>query len=449
MTHFAAEDRALAWSTGDGPAALAGDEDKHPPRATRPTDPASFVSMWADLGDIGRSSETGGYRRFALTPEDGQLREWFDQEAARRSLDRTVDRAGNLWAWWGDPETDGPGIVTGSHLDSVPEGGAFDGPLGVVSAFAALDLLRSQGFTPRRPIGVACFGDEEGARFGVPCSGSRILTGALDSARARALTDPEGISYADAMAWAGRAPHLLAPDPEALARVGTFVELHVEQGRGLVELDAPVGVASEIWPHGRWRFTFDGRADHAGTTRMADRADPMLTYAMTALAANKQARSRGARATFGRIMVTPNGINAIPSQVIAWLDARADKPRTLDGLLADVRNQASTRARQDGTTVDVTVESASGSVQFDVALRDRLAAALDHVPILPTAAGHDAGILSAAGIPTAMLFVRNPSGISHSPDEFAEPEDCAAGVGALADVLRELTVTGHDDQIRE
>jgi len=449
MTHFAPEDRASASSRHDSTADVAGDDDDPSPEDATRTVPASFVSMWADLGDIGRSSETGGYRRFALTPEDGQLREWFDQEAARRGLDRTIDRAGNLWAWWGDPETDGPGIGTGSHLDSVPQGGAFDGPLGVVSAFAALDLLRSQGFTPRRPIGVACFGDEEGARFGVPCSGSRILTGALDPARARALTDPEGITYADAMAWSGRAPHLLAPDPEALARVGTFVELHVEQGRGLIELDAPVGLASEIWPHGRWRFTFDGRADHAGTTRMTDRADPMLTYAMTALAANKQARSRGARATFGRIMVTPNGINAIPSQVIAWLDARADTPRTLDGLVADVRNQASTRAKQDGTTVDVTVESSSGPVQFDVALRDRLAAALDHVPILPTAAGHDAGILSAAGIPTAMLFVRNPSGISHSPDEFAEPEDCAAGVGALADVLRELAVTGHDDQATE
>lgn len=402
------------------------------------SNPAGFESMWTDLADVGRSPVSGGYRRFAFTSEDGQLREWFEQEAALRGLDRTVDRASNLWAWWGDPDSAGPGVAAGSHLDSVPEGGAFDGPLGVVSAFAALDLLHSQGFTPARPIGVACFADEEGARFGVACSGSRLLTGALEPDRAKALTDQDGVSYADAMAWAGRTPHLLAADPEALARVGTFVELHVEQGRGLIDLGAPVGVASEIWPHGRYRFSFTGRADHAGSTLMADRADPMLTYAMTALAANKQARSMNARATFGRITVQPNGTNAVPSQVTAWLDARAENPATLDSLLTELTRQATERASRDGTALEVAVESWSDLVGFDVPLRDRLATALGGAPILPTAAGHDAGVLSAAGIPTAMLFVRNPTGISHSPAEFAELGDCAAGVAALAEVLRDL-----------
>ena len=402
------------------------------------SNPASFESMWADLRDVGRSPATGGYRRFAFTPEDGQLREWFEQEAALRGLDRTVDRAGNLWAWWGDPDSDGPGVVTGSHLDSVPAGGAFDGPLGVVSAFAALDLLYVQGFTPSRPIGVVCFGDEEGARFGVACTGSRLLTGALDPDRARGLTDTDGMSYADAMAWAGRTPHLLAPDPPAMARIGTFVELHVEQGRRLIDLGAAVGVASEIWPHGRYRFSFTGRADHAGTTLMADRADPMLTYAMTALAANKQARSRNARATFGRVSVQPNGTNAIPSQVTAWLDARAENPANLDAMLSEVSRQATERAERDGTALEVAVESWSDLVTFDATLRDRVAAALGGAPVLATAAGHDAGVLSAAGIPTAMIFVRNPTGISHSPDEFAELGDCAAGVRALADILRDL-----------
>ncbi|MDQ4038301.1 MAG: allantoate amidohydrolase [Actinomycetota bacterium] len=394
--------------------------------------------MWADLSDVGRSPVTGGYRRFAFTPEDGQLREWFEQEADVRGLDLTVDRAGNLWAWWGDPDLAGPGVVTGSHLDSVPAGGAFDGPLGVASAFAAIDLLHVQGFIPGRPIGVVCFGDEEGARFGVACTGSRLLTGALAPDRARGLTDTDGMSYADAMAWAGRTPHLLGPDPEMMARIGRFVELHVEQGRGLIDLGAPVGVASEIWPHGRYRFTFTGRADHAGTTRMSDRADPMLTYAMTALAANKQARSHNARATFGRISVQPNGTNAVPSLVTAWLDARAENPVNLDTLLTEVRRQAIERAKRDGTKLEVAVESWSDLVTFDVALRDRLSGVLAGAPVLATAAGHDAGVLSAAGIPTAMLFVRNPTGISHSPDEFAELGDCAAGVRALADVLRAL-----------
>ncbi|MGI8625442.1 MAG: allantoate amidohydrolase [Geodermatophilaceae bacterium] len=413
---------------------------KHASSATSRSlsNPASFESMWADLSDVGRSPATGGYRRFAFTPEDGQLREWFEQEADVRGLGLTDDRAGNLWAWWGNPDSAGPGVVTGSHLDSVPAGGAFDGPLGVVSAFAAIDLLQVQGFTPDRPIGVVCFGDEEGARFGLPCTGSRLLTGTLDPDRARGLTDTDGMSYADAMAWAGRTPHLLGPDPQTMARIGTFVELHVEQGRSLIDLDVPVGVASEIWPHGRYRFTFTGRADHAGTTLMSDRSDPMLTYAMTVLAANKQARSRNARATFGRVSVQPNGTNAVPSLVTAWLDARAENPANLDALLSEVRRQANERAERDGTTLDVAVESWSDLVSFDATLRDRLATVLGGAPVLATAAGHDAGVLSAVGIPTAMLFVRNPTGISHSPDEFAELGDCAAGVRALADVLRDL-----------
>lgn len=171
---------------------------------------------------------------------------------------------------------------------------------------------------------------------------------------------------------------------------------------------------------------------------MADRADPMLTYAMTALAANKQARSRDARATFGRVSVQPNGTNAVPSLVTAWLDARAENPSDLDAMLSEVTRQATERAGRDGTTLTVAAESWSDLVTFDVTLRGRLAAVLGGAPVLATAAGHDAGVLSAAGIPTAMMFIRNPTGISHSPDEFAELGDCAAGVRALADVLRDL-----------
>src|SRR5687768_7752760 len=235
--------------------------------------------MWADLAPIGRDAATGGYRRYAWTGADATLREWFRGEAGQRGLDVVPDRAGNLWAWHGDPDADGPGLVLGSHLDSVPDGGAFDGPLGVLSAFAALDQLRDRGWTPGRPVAVACFADEEGARFGVACAGSRLLTGALDPDRARALTDDGGTTMAEAMAAAGHDPAALGRDDETLRRVGTFLELHVEQGRRLVDEGTAIGVASSIWPHGRWRLDLRGRADHAGTTRLADRDDPMLALA--------------------------------------------------------------------------------------------------------------------------------------------------------------------------
>ena len=232
---------------------------------------------------------------------------------------------------------------------------------------------------------------------------------------------------------------------DLLHEPAAFVELHIEQGRGLADLDAPVGLASGIWPHGRWRFTFTGEANHAGTTAMGDRRDPMLTYAMTALAANsaRGASAHGARATFGRVEVQPNGANAVPSRVTAWLDARAADEAGLRALVDDVCRQAGERAARDQTTLDVHTDSVSPAVAFDAGLRGRIADRLARrdgcrPPVLATQAGHDAGIHASAGVPTAMLFVRNPTGVSHAPSEHAEAVDCHAGVVALADVLEEL-----------
>jgi N-carbamoyl-L-amino-acid hydrolase len=391
-----------------------------------------FRSMWADLAEVGRAP-SGGYRRFAWTAADGALREWFRSEADRRGLAVVPDRAGNLWAWSGDPDADGPGLVLGSHLDSVPDGGAFDGPLGVVSALAALDLLREQDALPGRPLGIACFGDEEGARFGVACAGSKLLTGALDADRARGLTDADGTSMAEAMAAAGFDAAGVGRDEEALRRIGTFVELHVEQGRALVDTGAAVGVASSIWPHGRWRLDLRGRADHAGTTRLADRDDPMLALAAAVQEARAAAERTGTVATVGKVVVAPNGVNAIPSAVTAWLDARGADEAAVRSVVAAVGGAAGVAPAE---------ESWTGPTVFAAGLRDRLAAVLAGdgapAPVLPTGAGHDAGILAAAGVPTAMLFVRNPTGVSHSPAEHAEEADCLAGVAALARVVREL-----------
>jgi N-carbamoyl-L-amino-acid hydrolase len=387
-----------------------------------------FDRMWADLQPVGRDSSSGGYRRDAWSVADLTCREWFAGEAARRGLDLTVDRNGNQWAWWGDPDA-GDAVATGSHLDSVPDGGAFDGPLGVVSAFAAVDLLRARDVRPARPLAVVSFTDEEGSRFGVACAGSRLLTGTLDADRARSLTDRDGTTMAEAMRSAGHEPAHVGRDDDTLARIGTYVELHVEQGRALVDLDAPVGVASSIWPHGRWRLDLRGEANHAGTTRLADRHDPMLPLAAAVLAARESAQSLGAVATIGKIDVRPGGTNAIPSLVRAWLDARGGDEATVRAVVDAVAKAAATDPVEESWTPEVT---------FDAALRDSVAALLGGVPVLPTGAGHDAGILAGAGVPAAMLFVRNPTGVSHSPAEHAERSDCLAGVEALAVVLADL-----------
>lgn len=400
--------------------------------------------MWAELLPVGRSSASGGYRRYAWTGADTDCRAWFREQAEARGLAHETDRNGNQWAWLGDPAA-GNAVVTGSHLDSVPDGGAFDGPLGVVSAFAALDELRGRGARPTRPLGIVNFGDEEGARFGLACVGSRLTAGALTVEQAHRLTDGDGVTLPRAMELAGYDPDTLGPDPERLARIGAFVELHVEQGRALDLSGDRIGIASAIWPHGRWRFDFRGEANHAGTTRLADRHDPMLSYAETVLAARREAELAGAVATFGKIGVEPNGVNAIPSLVRGWLDSRAADQESLDTVVTGIEKAAREYAAAHGVDLDVVRESFTPVVEFDHALRDELARILGtrtelKAPVLGTGAGHDAGILSDR-IPTAMLFVRNPTGVSHSPAEYAAEDDCVAGVTALADVLEGLACT--------
>ncbi|CAL9453998.1 N-carbamoyl-L-amino acid hydrolase [Streptomyces sp. enrichment culture] len=397
----------------------------------------SFHAMWASLRPLGRSDASGGYRRYAWTGADADCRLWFRMQAEARRLDVETDRNGNQWAWLGDP-TAGDAVVTGSHLDSVPDGGAFDGPLGVVSAFAALDELRARGASFKRPLAIVNFGDEEGARFGLACVGSRLTSGRLTKEKAYELRDADGISLPQAMEAAGYDPDAIGPDPERLARIGAFVELHVEQGRALDLSGDSVGIASAIWPHGRWRFDFRGEANHAGTTRLVDRHDPMLTYAETVLAARTEAALAGAVATFGKVSVEPNGVNAIPSLVRGWLDSRAADQATLDTVVTAIEKAARERADKDGVDLAVVRESFTPVVEFEHALRDEINRILGgSVPVLGTGAGHDAGILSAS-VPTAMLFVRNPTGVSHSPLEFAPEDDCVAGVLALADVLEGL-----------
>ncbi len=399
----------------------------------------TFAELWEELAPIGRDAGTGGYRRYSWTPADAQGRAWFTRHATSLGLSVEPDRNGNLWAWWGAARTGA--VATGSHLDSVPDGGGYDGALGVASALAAVHMLKDKGFYPERAVVLALFTEEEGARFRVPCLGSRLMTGALDPDTARALAGDDGVTLAEAMTAAGADPARLGPDEDLLGRLAAFVELHVEQGRALAPRDAAIGVAEGIWPHGRWRFGFGGRADHAGTARFADRSDPMLPYASTVLAARQVAAANGALATFGKVIAEPGGANGVSSSVRAWLDCRAPDEATLDATYAAIHAGAADAADKHGVTLNVRRESYTPLVRFDETLRDRvagvLAAAGTDAPVLPTGAGHDAGIL-AARIPTAMLFVRNPTGVSHSPAEQATLADCEAGVRALALVLEDL-----------
>ncbi|MGW9415610.1 allantoate amidohydrolase [Arthrobacter cupressi] len=388
------------------------------------------------IKDVGRDAVRGGYSRAVYSTPELDLRQWFIEQAEQRGLAVETDRNGIIWAWWGKPQ-DGA-LVTGSHLDSVPGGGAFDGPLGVASALAAVDILKARGVQPPRPLAITVFPEEEGSRFGVACLGSRLLTGAIGVDKALNLRDAGGDTFADVARANGLDPRHIGPDPEALARIGDFVELHVEQGKGLGNGGPAVAVGSSILGHGRWKLSVHGQGNHAGTTLMADRSDPMVAAAQIILAVRgAAAKQPDARATVGRLTPVPGGTNVIASRVDLWLDARHPDDAVTAQLIEAIYRAATEAAAGEGCTVTLTEESYSDTVHFDPSLSQRISGLLPGAPVLATGAGHDAGVL-AGYVPSAMVFVRNPSGISHSPEEYVADEDAATGAVALADVLEGL-----------
>lgn len=396
-----------------------------------------FVALFTSLASIG-GSRTSGYERLIFNPAELQTRAWFRTEAERLGLDVEVDGNTNMWAWWGSGRTHAVG--TGSHLDSVIKGGAYDGALGVVSALLAVERLQQTYATPSRPIAVIAFAGEEGARFGVPTMGSRLLTGALAPEDVLNRSDRHGTTLGDAMVGAGFDPDAVGEDARRIESLSCYVELHVEQGRGLVFQDSPVGVISDVWPHGRYRFTLTGTADHAGAASMEGRADPMLALAHLVTAA-EEAAGESVRMTIGRVDSSPNSTNTIADHVAAWLDARGAVARDVRSGVERVRGVITSAAERRGVGVECEQESWSPAVTFDRTLSATVQEVLrtggfSSSPI-PTAAGHDAAVLSSH-LPTAMLHVRNPSGISHAPAETASTDDCVAGVEALTGVLEEL-----------
>lgn len=406
--------------------------------ATKPAT-NTVTGLMRDISRVGTDAHRGGYSRPVFSDAETELRSWFIEQAGRRGLDVNTDANGIIWAWW-DTATGArkDAVVTGSHLDSVPGGGEYDGPLGVAAALVAVDILRNRGIRPLRPLAIAVFPEEEGSRFGVACLGSRLLTGALDPDRARNLKDADGNTYADVAAANGQDPRFIGADHKTLRQLGMFVELHVEQGRGLIDLGQPVAIGSSILGHGRWKLSVHGEGNHAGTTLMKDRKDPMIAAAKIMIGIrDTAAKYRDARATVGRLQPVPGGTNVIASRVDMWIDVRHPRDEVTAALVESIHLNAQVMAAEENCAVTFGAESLSPTVHFDTGLRDQLQALLPGAPVLDTGAGHDAGVL-AGQIPTAMLFVRNPTGISHSPEELVEDDDAESGALALADALAGL-----------
>jgi beta-ureidopropionase / N-carbamoyl-L-amino-acid hydrolase len=350
-----------------------------------------------------------GTNRLAWTPEDAAAAAWFEREAEDAGLAVERDPAGSLWAV---PDAPAPWWGVGSHLDSVRDGGRYDGALGVC---AALAIARAS----ERPVAVIAFADEEGARFNTPTFGSRALVGRLDAEEILARRDDGGTTLREAMAAAGVDPDGLAAAHEWLPRLRGFLELHIDQ---TPDVDEPYAVVRGLASRMRVQADLHGRADHAGTTS-ADHRDDALLKAARLIVAAADAATPGMVATASRILVEPNALTTIAAHVRLWLDARAPEPGALDAWLEGVRpygEELLVASRSDGVTFDAEVRRALG----------------DEGGIL-CFAGHDAGIL-AERLPAGMLLVRNETGISHAPEEAVDLDDAARAATAMLHALERL-----------
>ena len=383
-----------------------------------------FLRWFAELADIGRTPT--GWNRVAWTPLEVEAQEWFRGAATGIGLEVRRDGAGSMWAVT-PGAGDGPFVCAGSHLDTQPDGGAYDGALGMVCALEAVAAVIESGEPRSRPLAVIAFVDEEGARFRTACFASRAITGELD-------IDAVLGAMGDAPQIHGVTRESLRSSRDELRRIGSFLEVHVEQGKALVDRDLVLGVADVLAPRSRYRAVFEGESNHAGTTPMAGRRDALVEAARFVLAVDAAARARpGAVATVGRVEVAPGSTNSIPGRVACTLDARAPEAATVDELVADLRG------RFPGATI--TQESRTTGARFDAGLRAALHASAETAGVaagdLPSYAGHDAGIL-AGHVPAGMLFVRNPTGASHTPAESASDDDCVAAAQVLAGALAQL-----------
>jgi N-carbamoyl-L-amino-acid hydrolase len=361
---------------------------------------ADLAERLAELEPIGLDER--GTTRLAWTPEDSAAGAWFDARAAEVGLRVQIDPAGNRWAV---PDAPAPWWGVGSHLDSVRAGGRYDGALGVCAGFAIAE---------RASVAVVAFADEEGARFNTPTFGSRALTGALDPTVLE-RRDDDGVRLAEAMSAAGVDPGGIARAPQWLRRLRGFLELHVDQTPDLEHFAVVRGLAARL----RVQADLQGRADHAGTTRRHERSDALLAAARLIIVAD-EAAGEDMVVTASRMLVEPNALTTVAAHVRLWLDARSERPSALDEWLA--RLPAGPK---------LAVASRSDGVTFDPGLRAGLG---DPGGIL-CFAGHDAGIL-AERMPAAMLLTRNPTGVSHSPEETADLEDAAAAANAILALVR-------------
>ena len=392
-------------------------------------------SLTADLeaaAAIG-ADERGGVSRFAWTPELARANDWLTQRLTELGLDVELDPAGNVIGRWSAGE--GDAVLLGSHLDTVPNGGRYDGALGVLAALDVVRRLKASGSEPKRPLWVVSFNDEEGCRFQTGMLGSRAFCGDFD------LEDWGRRGVPEAMAEAGFSFDRLV-DARGLDDVGAYLELHIEQGPVLERAGVDLGVVTAITGMVGFRARFLGEANHAGTTPMELRRDALSGAARAVLELRAEARARDdMTANVGVISAEPGGFNVVPGAAEITIDVRSPTTDGFDRLEPLVRGTLERLAAEEELGLELRETHRKQPVALDAELQDRLevAAAEEGATTLrlPSGAGHDAMVL-AHHVPAAMLFVPSRGGLSHTPEEFSSPEQCELGARVLARAVGRL-----------
>ena len=390
------------------------------------------------LGEIGRTPGAG-IDRTAFSSADDESRAWYHHRCVQAGLQLRLDGLGNMFAGLpSDLAADTPAVWTGSHIDTVPNGGAFDGALGTVAALECVRRIAESGLELKRPVRAVVFSDEEG-NYGHLLGSMGLRTG-YDQAQLDALTGRDGDRLVDALAgwkWATGSPTATRIEPGSL---DSFVELHIEQGARLETEKVQIGVVTSIVGLSGGVAEFIGRADHAGTTPMTMRQDALLAASSFIVRLPDIAASVGSSSviTTGRIAVAPGGANVVPERAEVTLDFRDPDRGRLDDLERRIETAVAAAATDHKVTGAWRPDGIVDPVPLDDAVRQIIRAAADglgltHVDI-PSGAGHDSQNMAHLA-PTAMIFVPSRNGRSHSPAEFTDFADVMNGANVLLATL--------------
>ena len=395
-----------------------------------------------EISAFGKNPERG-ISRLGFSEADANARAWVLAKMRDAGLEVWVDAAANIHGRRPGKEPDLPVILFGSHIDSVPEGGIFDGTLGSLGALEVLTTLRAENRETRHPLEMVIWADEEGVHFGQGLFGSRAATagpkrGELD------LIGDDGLSLSEWLERYGQRPRDIEQAVIDPRDVAAYFELHIEQGPYLHRAEVPIGIVEGIVGIYRFEATIDGFANHAGTTPMRERRDAMISAAKLTQAVREEVMAKpGSQVgNVGLLRAFPGAPNVVPGKVKLPIELRDVNALVVTDVLERIRDRANAIGKTDRTRITIEPFASEGPAPTDTGLQDHIDRVARELGLdtlrLPSGAGHDAQNVAHHGIPTAMIFVRSKDGVSHNPHEWTDWDDCARGVEVLYRAIVEL-----------